>query len=528
MEPVKKSKGEILKDKISLIQNEFSEYKAQLESAEHECHLTFSQMKYVENILKENCSLEYPTHTKAKEINLGSSVFEHSFNYVPITSLLEFRNLQLQQTSLLNELNVQYKELEMKTNYSRYLVYSRELYLYNLKKDYEYYSFGETAAISYWESVKKDFYDIYQNYFVIIGFLGKYNWAKYFVGDNDEKKIAKDLVDKDMLNVLYGNNFQNLIHERIDITLNKSNIYKWETEQEFNSIIAGLFPEVERRFTDGMLRKFDFTFDDGLFDFNPYDIEATENIIDEIIFKIKPELRPKADESQNGVIIGITKSYIEYLKENKSIFDEFDEPLGLLPKRLKEYIRKLDILLSQKEYDKIFQETIIVLKNRYHDGVKYRIEQSEKDDLSDVNLNISVERLCMEFDELLCLSEPKFKSVVQNNPVKKNQEINVDNTPAIPEDKQLINIPSKGLKKLSKAICEQLIKDNVIQVILKETKLNPNISFLIIQEMKKNYKVSSSNEISISDYFRKFDLQIKKNKNGALIVVDNYKYKKKY
>jgi len=60
--------------------------------------------------------------------------------------------------------------------------------------------------------------------------------------------------------------------------------------------------------------------------------------------------------------------------------------------------------------------------------------------------------------------------------------------------------------------------------VLNETKTNRNVSSLVVGELKrKNYKVTKQNENTISDYFRKFELQLKKDKDGNLIVVDNHK-----
>lgn len=87
-----------------------------------------------------------------------------------------------------------------------------------------------------------------------------------------------------------------------------------------------------------------------------------------------------------------------------------------------------------------------------------------------------------------------------------------------------IEIPSKQLKKFAKETCESLIKQKKITEVLNETKTNRNISSLVVDELKrKNYKVTKQNENTISDYFRKFELQLKKDKDGNLIVVDNHK-----
>jgi len=86
-----------------------------------------------------------------------------------------------------------------------------------------------------------------------------------------------------------------------------------------------------------------------------------------------------------------------------------------------------------------------------------------------------------------------------------------------------IEIPSKQLKKFAKEACESLIKTKKITEVLNETKTKKTISKLVIGELKrKRYKVTARNESTISDYFRKFDLQIKKDKSGNLLVIDNH------
>ena len=85
-------------------------------------------------------------------------------------------------------------------------------------------------------------------------------------------------------------------------------------------------------------------------------------------------------------------------------------------------------------------------------------------------------------------------------------------------------IPPKQLKKFAKETCEYLIKQKKISEVLNETKTKRNISSLVVNELKrKNYKITVQNENTISDYFRKFELQIRKERNGSLVVIDNHK-----
>ena len=87
---------------------------------------------------------------------------------------------------------------------------------------------------------------------------------------------------------------------------------------------------------------------------------------------------------------------------------------------------------------------------------------------------------------------------------------------------ELKEVPTRGLKKLTKETCEILIKQGMITDILQETKKKRNISSLIVDALKNDkYAVTKRNENTISDYFRKFELQIKKDKDGKLQVVEN-------
>lgn len=92
------------------------------------------------------------------------------------------------------------------------------------------------------------------------------------------------------------------------------------------------------------------------------------------------------------------------------------------------------------------------------------------------------------------------------------------------EEKHRKTIPPRGLKKLVKETCESLIKKKIINGVLNETKKNKNISRLVINELQLNdYDLTKGNENTISDYFRKMELQIKKQKEGNLVIVDNYR-----
>lgn len=119
------------------------------------------------------------------------------------------------------------------------------------------------------------------------------------------------------------------------------------------------------------------------------------------------------------------------------------------------------------------------------------------------------------------------------SPIRPNSFFNLIVGPRVyqKEDKKTISekppieleIPPKQLKKFAKETCEALIKQKKITEVLNETKTKRNISSLVVNELKrKNYKITVQNENTISDYFRKLELHIKKEKNGDLVVIDNH------
>lgn len=140
-------------------------------------------------------------------------------------------------------------------------------------------------------------------------------------------------------------------------------------------------------------------------------------------------------------IVGIDISYYDWLKENKTIFDEFDENIGILPERLYDYIKKLDLLLTKDEFTELKRKTIGVLQKRYLEGIEQRAGKAiEQDEPS--GLNITKERLCKDFDELLCSVEPKFEKVVEY----KHKKISIKKN-SIPKN-QLVKKEVERLKKI--------------------------------------------------------------------------------
>lgn len=197
---------------------------------------------------------------------------------------------------------------------------------------------------------------------------------------------------------------------------------------------------------------------------------------------LKNNLKKIFNDLSNGIIrnnriafprdpfIGIDTSYYDWLKENKSIFDEFEENIGLLPTRLNNYIIKLDLLLTNDELAELKRKTIGVLGKRYLEGIEQRLgEAIEHDEAS--GLNITIERLSKDFDELLCSVEPKFRSVVEYKPIddlKDTKENKVEHN----KDDTSINVQIQNSGKKLERITYEKIKKLISELpinILEET-----------------------------------------------------------
>lgn len=135
------------------------------------------------------------------------------------------------------------------------------------------------------------------------------------------------------------------------------------------------------------------------------------------------------------------------------------------------------------------------------------------------NIEKAIKRMRDLYDSPLSPVRPNsfFNLIIGPREYLKEVSIKKEETPTE------IEIPSKQLKKYAKEACEALIKAKKITQVLNETKTNKSISSLVIGELKrKRFKVTARNERTISDYFRKFVLQLKKDKNGNLLVIDNH------
>src|SRR5690606_22526160 len=166
---------------------------------------------------------------------------------------------------------------------TNYLIHCRKLHLYQLKHDLEYTMNGETAAIAYNNTIQNEYDELYKTFFMLTGLLGKYDWVKYFEGDINEIETAKKIVRDDVLNILYGTNFNDLIAKRIKNILNESQNFEWKKKEDYVKEYNVLFDEVHKRFIDGFLHKIKNN-ETEFFDNNPYDVEAIEKVIDKIIY----------------------------------------------------------------------------------------------------------------------------------------------------------------------------------------------------------------------------------------------------
>ena len=107
---------------------------------------------------------------------------------------------------------------------------------------------------------------------------------------------------------------------------------------------------------------------------------------------------------------------------------------------------------------------------------------------------------------------------VANNPVK------YEDTAIEKSEKEggLKQIPIRGLKKLAKEAGEKLIIEGKITEVLTEGKKDRKISSMVVEKLKtEGYDVTKRNENTISDYYRKFELELRRDKEGKLKIIKN-------
>jgi len=194
-----------------------------------------------------------------------------------------------------------------------------------------------------------------------------------------------------------------------------------------------------------------------------------------------------------------------------------------IKKRLTDYIR-LANRWAKQDFDSWWDERSLEIIEiiDYIEGVSDTDKMKVLYDLCykhSQNIEKAIKRMRDLYDSPLSPVRPNSFFNVIIGPREYLKEVKTEKEKAPLE----IDIPAKQLKKFAKEACEDLIKAKKITEVLNETKTKRNISSLIVNELKrKNYKITVQNENTISDYFRKFVLQLKKDKNGNLLVVDNH------
>jgi 7-cyano-7-deazaguanine synthase in queuosine biosynthesis len=205
--------------------------------------------------------------------------------------------------------------------------------------------------------------------------------------------------------------------------------------------------------------------------------------------------------------------HFNFLEENL----ESDEA----KKALTEYIR-LAQNFSKQNIDSWYRERgyEIILVEKYLDGTDENERIEKIFDLCQrhaQNIDTALRRMRYYYDLPLEQSRKlSFFNVIVDQRTYLNSDNGNGEAKNISEYKE---IPTRGLKKLVAETCEFLIKQNVIKEIITDTKKNPVLGNLIIKTLKKEkYELTIQNENSIKDYFRKFEIQLKKDGNGNIVV----------
>ena len=225
-------------------------------------------------------------------------------------------------------------------------------------------------------------------------------------------------------------------------------------------------------------------------------------------------------------------------KFTKEDLDDFD----IIRKRVLLFILVIDSL----EYllTEIYRFGNYIVE-RITEGSKKEIKLKLKNEMGGVGIYQMLERI-QEYEEELTIKERiyiyKIRGLVDYQMARLHLSTHYQNIQVLNKPKYFLEahkiteeiepekyeepkpIPSRCLKKITKEACEKLIADKVITESLIETKKERLISTPVVSLLKKKYIVTKSNERTISDYFRKYYLQIK-NRNGSLIVIDGYKVK---
>ncbi len=188
-------------------------------------------------------------------------------------------------------------------------------------------------------------------------------------------------------------------------------------------------------------------------------------------------------------------------------------------KSLNEYIRLAQLFSSNNINSFFIQKGPELIEiDEYLEGENEETRMGKVFDLCkrhSVQIEAAINRMRKLYDSPYHKNRPKsfFSLILGEKEYQKGTET-------------LKEIPSRGLKKLTKETCEKLIREKLISDVLIETKTNKIISSMVVKELKRNnYEVTKRNENTISEYFRKLELQIKKEKEGKLIVMMNSRSK---
>jgi len=191
-------------------------------------------------------------------------------------------------------------------------------------------------------------------------------------------------------------------------------------------------------------------------------------------------------------------------------------------KSLTEYIR-LAQEFAQQNIDGFYTER----GSEIVDVVEYIDGETDQEKIENVynlcqrhaaQITKAITRMRNLYDSPLTPYKPKsfFNLIIRPREYQKGDE---KPDKAIVEENE---IPSKGLKRLVKEACESFVENGTIIEVINETKKNRRLSELIVKKLKKDrYKITKKNENTISDYLRKYEVRIKKEKNGKLVVVES-------
>lgn len=194
-----------------------------------------------------------------------------------------------------------------------------------------------------------------------------------------------------------------------------------------------------------------------------------------------------------------------------------------IKKALTEYIR-LAQNISMQNLDTWYRERgmEVIQVERYIEGDEETERVDKLYELSQrhaKHIDLSIRKMRFIYDLPLASSNPKsfFNLIIG----QRTYQINEDNRTESAGDLDTISkvIEPRGLKKLTVETCEFLIRQKLIKEVIVDTKKKPVLANLIIKTLKEeNYKLTKPNENTIKDYFRKFEIKLKKDENGNIIV----------